>query len=219
MFYLVIQEPHNRLLFGARDRMGKKPFYYSHQRGLFAFGSELKAILQHPAIDAELDPQAAARYFLHEFVPAPYSIFSGIRKLAAGHSLNYRWDTDALSVETFWDIYKFRRPVPAGATEDYWISRILEELEAAVRRRLVADVPLGSFLSGGIDSSAVTAMMAKIMGPENVKTFSIGFDDKRFDESQHARRMSVHLGTEHHEERLSAHMADGHFAGRALISG
>ena len=207
MFAFVVQDPRNRRLFAARDRMGKKPFYYYHQDGVFAFGSEVKALLQHPSIKPEIDLQAAARYFLHEFVPAPYSIFKGIKRLAAGQCLTYRWDTDELKVETFWDLYKTRRPVPEGATEKFWEGRILEELEAAVRRRLVADVPVGSFLSGGIDSSSVTAMMAKIMGPENVKTFSIGFNDKRFDESQHARRMSEHLGTKHHEEHLSAHVA------------
>jgi asparagine synthase (glutamine-hydrolysing) len=207
MFSFVVQDPRRRILFAARDRMGKKPFYYSHQRGVFVFGSEAKALLPHPVIRAEIDPQAAARYFLHEFVPAPYSIFKGISKLAAGQCLTYHWDKDEVKVETFWDLYKYKRAVPDNATEEYWTERILEELESAVRRRLISDVPLGSFLSGGIDSSAVTAMMAKIMGPENVKTFSIGFNDKRFDESGHARRMAEHLGTQHHEELLSANVA------------
>ena len=207
MFAFVVQDPRNRCLFAARDRMGKKPFYYYHHDGLFAFGSEVKALLQHPSIKPEIDMQAAARYFLHEFVPAPYCIFKGARRLAGGECLTYRWDKDELKVEAFWDIYNVKRAAPEGAPEQYWEERSLEEIEAAVRRRLVADVPIGSFLSGGIDSSAVTAMMAKIMGPENVKTFSIGFDDKRFDESQHARRMSEHLGTVHREERLSAHVA------------
>ena len=207
MFGFVVQDPRNRCLFGARDRTGKKPFYYYHRRGLFAFGSELKSLLQHPDIRAVIDPEAAARYFMHEFVPSPYSIFKGIKRLAGGECLTYHWDTDELKVETYWDFYKVRRPEPADASEAHWEKRILEELEAAVRRRLVADVPVGAFLSGGIDSSSVTAMMAKIMGAKNVKTFSIGFNDKRFDESQHARRMANHLGTEHHEELLSANTA------------
>lgn len=208
MFSFVVHDLRKRRLFGARDRMGKKPFYYFHQDGLFAFASELKALLQHPAVKREVDPQSAARYFLHEFVPAPYSIFKGTRKLGAGQCLLYHLDTDKLTVETYWDMYRAEQPPPDDSvSEECWMERIRHELEAAVRRRLVSDVPLGVFLSGGIDSSAVTATMVKIMGPENVKTFSIGFSDKRFDESPHAQRMSEFLGTRHQADHLSAEVA------------
>jgi len=207
MFSFVVYDSRKRLLFGARDRMGKKPFYYYHGRGLFAFASEPKALLQHPAIPCEMDPHAAARYFLHEFVPAPYAIYKNVRKLANGQHITFSLDKNTVEVKSFWDLYTATRNDPPNATEAYWKEQILIELEAAVKRRLVSDVPLGSFLSGGIDSSAVTAMMAKIMGPENVKTFSIGFSDKRFDESPHARRMAEFLGTKHQEDHLSATVA------------
>ena len=208
MFSFVIHDQHNRLLFGARDQMGKKPFYYYHAGGLFAFASEPKALLQHPCVKRELDPQAAARYFLHEFVPAPYAIYKGMNKLGAGQNITFRTTSDKISIETFWDMpFVSQPPPPDNASEAQWGSRIRETLERAVQRRLISDVPLGVFLSGGIDSSAVTAAMVKIMGHENVKTFSIGFSDKRFDESAHAQRMSKFLGTQHFEDHLSADVA------------
>ncbi|HLX62301.1 MAG TPA: asparagine synthase (glutamine-hydrolyzing) [Planctomycetota bacterium] len=208
MFAFVIQDCRHRTLFAARDRMGKKPLYYYHHDGLFAFASEPKALLQHPFVKSEIDPQAAARYFLHEYVPAPYAIFKDMRKLAGGQSLTYSRITDKVAVETYWDMPFVDQDAPdESVSEAEWGERIYNSLEAAVKRRLVSDVPLGVFLSGGIDSSAVTAAMVKLMGPDNVKTFTIGFDDQRFDESSHARRMARFLGTHHHEEYLSAEMA------------
>ncbi|MGD0090279.1 MAG: asparagine synthase (glutamine-hydrolyzing), partial [Planctomycetota bacterium] len=208
MFSFVIYDLRNRRLFGARDRMGKKPFYYYQKDGLFVFASEMKALLQHPAVKPEVDPQAAARYFLHEFVPAPYAIFKGTRKLGAAQCLTYHLDTGELAVRTYWDMYRSEEPPPQDHTsEEDWGARIRQSLETVVRRRLVSDVPLGVFLSGGIDSSAVTAAMVRIMGPENVKTFSIGFSDKRFDESEYAERMSKFLGTKHAADHLSADVA------------
>ena len=208
MFSFVIHDIRNRRLFGARDRMGKKPFYYFQSEGLFAFASEPKALLQHPSVKREIDPQAAARYFLHEFVPGPHAIFKGMRKLGGGQYLLYQMDSDKLTVETYWDMYRAgQKPPDKNVSEEDWIERICNSLEASVKRRLVSDVPLGVFLSGGIDSSAVTAAMVGLMGTENVKTFSIGFSDKRFDESTHARRMSEFLGTEHFEDHLSADVA------------
>jgi asparagine synthase (glutamine-hydrolysing) len=208
MFAFVVHDRRRHRLFGARDRMGKKPFYYFNRNGFFAFASEPKALLQHPAVERNIDPQAAARYFLHEFVPAPYAIYKGMRKLAAGQSLLYDLHTDSLTIQTYWDMYRPETPPPdEKIPKSEWIARLRQTLEASVRRRLISDVPLGVFLSGGIDSSAVTAAMVKIMGAENVKTFSIGFSDKHFDESAHARRMAEFLGTKHLDDHLSAEMA------------
>jgi asparagine synthase (glutamine-hydrolysing) len=208
MFAFVVHDSANKTLFAARDRIGKKPFYYFHQDGLFAFASEAKALLQHPCVNRELDPQAAARYFLHEFVPAPYAIFKGMRKLGGGQCLTYSRTSDKVSIERYWDMPFAEEGAPEEKLSDTeWGERIYSSLETAVRRRLISDVPLGVFLSGGIDSSAVTAAMVKIMGPDKVKTFTIGFSDKRFDESHHARRMSEFLHTCHHEEHLSPEMA------------
>ena len=203
MFAFVIHDRGRRRLFGARDRIGKKPFYYVHAGPFFAFGSEAKALLQHPSIDAQLDMESAARYLLHEFVPAPHAIYKGMKKLAGGERFFYGLDDGAMKTEQYWDVPFLESESPDGqAPEAYWIERIKSGLEAAVRRRLVSDVPLGVFLSGGIDSSAVTAAMVKLQGPGNVKTFSIGFSDSRFDESAHARSMAKFLGTQHFEERI-----------------
>ena len=209
MFAFVIHDRRAGRLFGARDRMGKKPFYYVHAGAFFAFASEPKALLQHPAIRREIDPDAAARYFVYEFVPGRRSIFKGMRKLGAGERFTFSLETGALSLETYWDI-RFDRTPPDGVgadTESGWVARIQHGLEAAVQRRLVSDVPLGVFLSGGIDSSAVAAVAVKLLKPQTVNTFSIGFADRRFDESSHARRMAAFLGTEHHEEQLGPQAA------------
>jgi asparagine synthase (glutamine-hydrolysing) len=205
MFAFVIHDRANHRLFGARDRFGKKPFYYACRDGFFAFASEPKALLQHPSLNAQLDARAAARYFLFEFVPEPDCIFKGMRKLRAGERFSFDLNTGKLALSPYWDI-RFAPVQASSGTEEIseveWTERIRKELLAAVERRLISDVPLGVFLSGGIDSSAVTAAMVKLRGPDNVKTFSIGFSDTRFDESSHARRVAAFLGTKHHEERL-----------------
>ena len=205
MFAFVIHDRVKNRLFGARDRFGKKPFYYACRDGFFAFASEPKALLQHPALRVELDTRAAARFFVFEFVPEPDCIFKGVRKLRAGERFSFDLNSGKLLLTPYWDI----RFVPCATelSEAQWAERIRKELLAAVERRLISDVPLGVFLSGGIDSSAVTAAMVKLRGPDNVKTFSVGFSDARFDESGHARRVAAFLGTQHHEERLEADAA------------
>jgi asparagine synthase (glutamine-hydrolysing) len=207
MFAFVIHDRRKGRLFGARDRLGKKPFYYVRTDSFFAFASEPKALLQHPAIRREIDPDAAARYFVYEFVPGRRAIFKDMRKLGAGERFTFSLDTGALSLETFWDIRFDRMQSNGSANESGWVEKIQTGLEAAVRRRLVSDVPLGVFLSGGIDSSAVAAVAVKLLKPQKVNTFAIGFSDKRFDESSHARRMATFLGTEHHEEQLGPQAA------------
>ena len=145
----------------------------------------------------------AARYFLFEFVPEPDCIYKGMNKLRAGERFRFDLNNGKFTAEPYWDVQFLSGGAEAEAlSESQWVERIRAELLASVERRLVSDVPLGVFLSGGIDSSAVTAAMVKLRGPENVKTFSIGFSDKRFDESSYARQVSEFLGTKHHEERL-----------------
>ncbi|MCK6470446.1 MAG: asparagine synthase (glutamine-hydrolyzing) [Planctomycetes bacterium] len=201
MFAFAIHDEKQNRIFCARDRMGKKPFYYVHDGGFFAFASEPKALLQHPAVRREMDPEAAARYLLHEFVPAPYAIYRGMRKLPGGHRLRFDLGGGSLATERWWD-HDFAAAEKDTATEAEWIERIRGGLQAAVERRLIADVPLGVFLSGGIDSSAVTAAMVAKQGRGKVKTFAIGFSDPRFDETAYAKRLAETLGTEHYEERL-----------------
>ena len=207
MFAFVIHDRRNNRLFGARDRTGKKPFYYVATPGFFAFASEPKALLEHPSIRRELDPEAAARYFIFEFVPDRRAIFKGMNKLAAGERFTYALDSGALKRETYWDVRFDAIKDAAQLTEADWVERIRESLDKAVQRRLISDVPLGVFLSGGIDSSAIAAVAVKLRRPQKVSTFSIGFSDKRFDESSYARRMAEFLGTDHHEEDLGPQAA------------
>ncbi len=207
MFAFVIHDRRANRLFGARDRMGKKPFYYVSYPAFFAFASEPKALLQHPAIRREIDPDAAARYFIFEFVPGTRAIFKGMHKLAAGERFTYALDTGTLKVETYWDVRFDAVAKAAQLSEAEWIERIQSTLERAVQRRLISDVPLGVFLSGGIDSSAIAAVAVKLRQPQKVSTFSIGFSDKRFDESTYAKRMAEFLGTDHHEEHLGPQAA------------
>ena len=201
MFAFVIYDRKTHRLFGARDRMGKKPLYYVYDKGLFAFASEAKALLHHPAISREMDLDALARYLVFEHVPAPYTIYAGMRKLQRGHRFSFDLNTNRLTMSRYW---RLRPPAPGLAEHsiDYWIDRIRQSLADAVGRRLIADVPLGVFLSGGVDSAAVTAAMARRLGGPGVKTFSLGFSDPSYNESPRARRLAELLGTDHHEQVL-----------------
>ncbi len=198
MFAFVIHDRRRRCLFGARDRMGKKPLYYVCDRDRFIFASEPRALLEHPAVRREMDPEGLARYLVFEHVPAPMTIYQGMRKLPHAHRFRFDLDTGRFAVERYWDL-----PIPSPADherdEAYWVDRLRVTLDDAVGRRLEADVPLGVFLSGGIDSAAVTAAVARRVGADSVNTFSLGFNDPRFDESARARRLAVALGTNHHE--------------------
>ena len=200
MFAIALWDTHRGELVLARDRFGKKPLYYADLGGSLLFGSELKSLLEHPRCPRDLDLDALSRYLALEYVPAPYSIFDGIRKLPGGHVL--RWRDGQISLEQFWDL-ELRPDEPSRSDEQY-VDEFRELFQAAVRRRLVSDVPLGAFLSGGIDSSSVVAMMVDVAPAGTVKTFSVGFDERSFDESLHARRVASHFGTDHHEEVFTA---------------
>ena len=205
MFAFVLHDRKNHRLFGARDRMGEKPLCYVHSGRLFAFASEPKALLLHPAVRRELDPRAAALYLLFEHVPAPHAIYAGMNKLPAGFAFTFDLAAGALELRRYWD------PLDGidASTPEASVQSLAKELHAAVARRLIADVPLGVFLSGGIDSAAVTASMVRTAGAGSVKTFSIGFTDPRYDESQAARGLARLLGTDHHERILDVSAARG----------
>jgi asparagine synthase (glutamine-hydrolysing) len=201
MFSFAIWDRQTRSLFAARDRMGVKPFYYHADPGSVLFASRPRALFAlDPELSREIDVQALRYYLECGYVPAPLSIHTSIRKLEPGHWL--RWKDGALEVERYWDSRSI-------ATEAGWRRRseedLLDELDEVVSRsvksRLVSDVPLGAFLSGGIDSTLVVAMMTRFSSSP-VETFTIGFSDRRFDESPHARAVADHLGTEHHCETL-----------------
>jgi len=196
MFAFALWDTKSRELLLARDRFGKKPLYYADLGETLLFGSELKALLRHPRCPTELDFDAFTRYLALEYVPTPHAIFDGVKKLPGGHVL--RWRDGRVSIRRYWDL-SFSDEAEA-LTEDEYADELTRLLHAAVRRRLMSDVPLGAFLSGGIDSSAVVAMMVRELPPSSVKTFSIGFADQSFDESRHARRVAEHFGTDHHED-------------------
>ena len=199
MFAFALWDEKDRRLLLARDRFGKKPLYYADLGDALLFGSELKALLQHPRCPRELDFPSLSRYLALEYVPTPRAIFDGVSKLPGGHYL--LWHEGRTSVEQYWDV-SFASDGDNRSDEDY-VEEFRDLFREAVRRRLVSDVPLGAFLSGGIDSSSVVAMMSEALPAGAVKTFSIGFEDSSFDESTYARRVADHFGTDHHETVLT----------------
>ncbi|MBI5366002.1 MAG: asparagine synthase (glutamine-hydrolyzing) [Planctomycetes bacterium] len=193
MFAFAIWDERNGELFMARDRLGKKPLnYYTDERGIF-FGSEIKAILEVADVPREVDPLALDHFLSYQYVPAPLTMFKGISKLPPGHFMIWR-DGQVFS-------YRYWYPGPARVsfpTFQDWCDEAFSRTFEAVKLRLVSDVPLGAFLSGGIDSSIVTGLMSLAM-KEPVKTFSIGFEEKEFNELDHARLVARHFKTDHHE--------------------
>ena len=189
-----------RLVLG-RDRMGKKPLYYWRSPDTFVFASEIKAVLAHPNVPCELDRRAIAAYLTFGYVPTPHTFFAGIKSLPPAHVLSLEPGGEP-RIERYWQLHV---PGVDGAGPglelglDEAAREVRERLQEAIRRRLISDVPLGAFLSGGIDSSAIVALMAGVMG-EPVKTFTIGFEDRDgFDERPFARAVAERFGTEHHE--------------------
>jgi asparagine synthase (glutamine-hydrolysing) len=194
MFAFAIWDTRREELFLARDRVGKKPLLYAHAGGDFVFGSEFSALLLHPGISREIDRSAIHHYLSFMCVPAPLTAYRAIRKLEPGHFLRVRRD-GTIETARYWQP-DFSKKV--AMSEEEAGERALELLRDAVRVRLTSEVPLGVFLSGGIDSSAVVALMSEL-GPVPVKTFSIGFEEQGFSELHHARRVAERVGTEHHE--------------------
>jgi len=199
MFAFALWDGRRRRLLLARDRFGEKPLYYAALGDSFAFASELKALLVHPGVRRELDADAVARYLAHEYVPAPYSIFRAVRKLRPAHWMTVAAD-GAVHAERYWTA-----PSPRAdrTTRDDAADATLRLLDASVRSRLARDVPWGTFLSGGIDSSLVTALAAGATS-RRVKTFAIGFDEDSYDERSEAAAVARVLGTDHREVVLRA---------------
>ncbi len=202
MFALAIWDrPRGRLVL-ARDRMGQKPLYYAETPGGgLVFGSEPKALLAHPDVPRRLDPRGLARYLFYEYVPAPHSIWEGVKKLPPAHVLV--WEDGRATLHRYWSPrwdHPAARVLPfEEAAERFW-----ERFVGAVADHRRADVPLGVFLSGGLDSSSVAAAVCELQPAKGVRTFSIGFDDPSFDESGHARAVAAFLGTDHRERTFSA---------------
>lgn len=205
MFAIALWDRKDRVLTLARDRMGEKPLYYGWQakgnQQVFLFGSELKALKVHPVFGASIDRNALALLMRHNYIPAPYSIYQGVAKLEPGCILSLSLATPQPSISRYWDAATAARnglqmPFRGGADEA--VLELEELAKDAVRQQMMADVPLGAFLSGGIDSTTIVALM-QAQSSRPVKTFTIGFHEKGYNEAVHAKAVASHLGTEHTE--------------------
>lgn len=207
MFAMAVWDTHQQSLTLIRDRLGIKPLYYGLSHGGFLFGSELKALRVHPAFDSSLNRGAISRFLQHSYVPTPHTIHSNFRKLPAGSALTISAskkltsNADLSSVNVWWDAKSVAQQSlsnPVSDSHDAMVERLDELLTDAVRLRMLSDVPLGAFLSGGIDSSLVCALMQK-QSDRPVQTFTIGFEEAGYNEADHAKRIAQHLGTDHTE--------------------
>ena len=199
MFAFAIWDRRDRKLFVARDRLGIKPLYYLFDGKKFLFGSEIKTILTYPGVKAEFNPATIAEYLSFGYISREESMFRGVKKLLPGHTLELN-ERGEMSIQSYWDMpfgeEKERRPA------QFYVKGYRELLEECVASHLMSDVPLGVFLSGGLDSSAVAALTTKIR-KEPIETFAVGYGEDAFSELPFARQVAEHIGSKHHEVRLS----------------
>ena len=201
MFAFAVWDRNRQCLFLARDRLGVKPLYYALLPGdQFVFGSELKALMIHPGLNRDIEPRAVEEYFAYGYVPEPRTIFKSARKLPPGHILLLKRDGKTAKLRRYWDIpFQSLPPLSEQAAAEELIQRLRE----AIKIRMVAEVPLGAFLSGGVDSSAVVAMMAG-MSDDPVNTCSISFSDPAFNEAQFAAHVAKRYGTHHYVDQVES---------------
>jgi asparagine synthase (glutamine-hydrolysing) len=205
MFAFALWDRQESMLYLVRDRLGIKPLYYGRAGGDFVFGSELKAIRQHPDFYGEIDRDVLALYLRHNYVPSPHCIYKGLCKLRPGHILMLSSAMAAPALYPFWsgnDVVREGLRSPFAGSDAEAVQQLQDKLLRAVRLRMVADVPLGAFLSGGIDSSTIVALM-QVQSSRPVKTFTIGFHEDGYNEATHAKKIAAHLGTEHTELYLT----------------
>jgi asparagine synthase (glutamine-hydrolysing) len=201
MFAFAVWDRNRKTMFIARDRLGIKPFFYAElPNGLFVFGSELKSIYAHKELARDIDPQAVEDYFAFGYIPEPRTILRGARKLLPGHTLTVRAGQTVPASKEYWDV-PFAPTVSGG--EDDVGRQVIEHLREAVQCHLMSEVPLGAFLSGGVDSSAVVAMMAQIDPSKPVNTCSIGFGDPKYNETEFAQLVATRYKTDHHVEQVN----------------
>ena len=198
MFAIALWDAREQKLLLYRDRVGIKPLHYWFKDGTLLFGSEIKALLEHPEVGREISLEALSDFLSYLYIPTPRSIYREILKLPAGHFL--RWVQGRIEVEPYWD-FSYREE--KGIRESEWVERLNAKLEEAVKLHLVSDVPVGAFLSGGTDSSSIVAWMSRLSA-KAVKTYSIGFQDDQFNELPYAREVARHCGTDHHEKVVEA---------------
>ncbi|MBE0469910.1 MAG: asparagine synthase (glutamine-hydrolyzing) [Methyloprofundus sp.] len=205
MFALALWDKQNQTLSLARDRMGEKPLYYGWVNGSFVFASELKAIKKFPEFKNEIDRNALALYLRYSSIPAPYSIYKNVYKLEPGCIVSTKPGENELGKTVYWstvDVLKNGWQKPFQGSADEAVNQLETVLKKSVALQMEADVPLGAFLSGGVDSSAIVALM-QAQSSQKVKTFSIGFDNKAYNEAEHARAVAKYLGTEHFDMYVS----------------
>ena len=199
MFAIALWDERKHRLVLARDRLGKKPLYYSVLNETILFGSELKAIMAYPSFSRRVDPVSLAKYLFFEYVPSPHTIFRDAKKLPAATCLI--WENGKTQLREYWSP-SMPRAEELSRSETEIEAQMMDLLRRSVRKRLVSDVPLGVFLSGGIDSSTVTALAQQEV-PGKIKTFSISFEDPSFDESKYSLMVSKHLGTDHYDQQMN----------------
>ena len=211
MFAIALWDRNQRALYLARDRIGEKPLYYGWQGETFLFGSELKALKAHPDFNAAVDRGALALLLRHNYIPAPHSIWQGIHKLPPGTWLRLAHGQRDAQPQAYWSLAEVAErgtAQPFSGSEVEAIDGLEQRLSAAVHGQMMADVPLGALLSGGIDSSLIASLMQS-NSSRPVRTFTIGFDEKQYDEAAYARAVAAHLGTDHTEMQLTANDALG----------
>ncbi|HMF78873.1 MAG TPA: asparagine synthase (glutamine-hydrolyzing) [Bryobacteraceae bacterium] len=200
MFAFAIWDAERQVLFCARDRLGIKPFYYILNDRFFAFASEIKALLRHPDVSAEFNSELLPEYLTFGYTSDDKTLFRGIRKLMPGHTLTLDAKAKRETIQAYWDVPDAQEN--PQRSEDEWIRECRARLEETVQMRLMSDVPLGMFLSGGVDSSAIAALM-KRMRSEPVKTFAVGYREAAYSELSYARQVADSIGTDHHEVSVS----------------
>jgi len=194
MFAFAIWDKKKKRLFIARDRIGKKPVFYADTPGFLAFGSELRCVYAWPGVSKDLDPEALDMYLSLQYIPSPRTIYAHAKKLPPGHTLTLQ--DGRVTVEKYWDLPVGKAPVTTDVEEAKRL--IVDKLKESVRLRMISDVPLGAFLSGGVDSSIIVALMAE-QSQRPVKTFSIGFEEQEFSELHYAKEVAQRYGCDHTE--------------------
>jgi asparagine synthase (glutamine-hydrolysing) len=203
MWAFAIYDCERRRMFLSRDRFGQKPLYYTFQNGTFAFASELSSLIRHSLVRSSVSLLAVQKYFAYGFIPAPHSLYESIYKLPGGHNLVVDANSPAPVVRRYWDFVLEPASELAERTEQDLSQELIDLLRSAVKRHLLSDVPVGLFLSGGIDSSTITRFATEISSARPIWSFCVGFDSREFDESQHAALVAQTFGTQHVQSVLS----------------
>jgi asparagine synthase (glutamine-hydrolysing) len=207
MFAFGLWDRQDRILTLARDRLGEKPLYYGHTSGMFVFASELKAFQKIPGFAPAINPMALWQYFYQRAIPAPYSIYDGIFKLEPGQLLTFEMKeslpSSEIRTEHYWSLQTALNGEPFRGTADDAVEELRHILTEAVRMQMIADVPVGAFLSGGIDSSTIVALMQSVSS-QNVQSYTIGFEEAGFNEAHHAKAVAECLGTDHRELTITS---------------